>query len=66
MSDGRATTYVAWATDGRRVEVERVAGDQFRIKIGRHAALLSLNEYARLVAGAVDLREQAVRGDWQG
>jgi hypothetical protein len=66
MSNYRRLTYSARTVDGRQVIVALVGEDRVLIRITPdEPGVMDLQEYRKFAAGIVDIREHAIRGDWE-
>jgi hypothetical protein len=66
MDNQRRLTYSARTVDGRQVIVALVGEDRVLIRITPdEPGLLDQDEFRKFAAGVVDIREHAIRGDWE-
>lgn len=66
MSNYRRLTYSARTVDGRQVIVALVGEDRVLVRITPdEPGVMDLQEFRKFAAGVVDIREHAIRGDWE-
>lgn len=66
MNNHKRLTYSARTVDGRQVIVALVGEDRVLIRITPdEPGLMDQDEYRKFAAGVVDIREHAIRGDWE-
>lgn len=66
MTGQRRLTYSARTVDGRQVIVALVGEDRVLFRITPdEPGVMDQQEFRRLVAGIVDIREHSIRGDWE-
>jgi hypothetical protein len=66
MNNHRRLTYSAQTVDGRQVIVALIGEDRVLIRITPdEPGVMDQDEYRKFAAGVVDIREHAIRGDWE-